>query len=86
MLRLVVENTGDSITHDQLDRVFDRFYRADASRRRSDEGAGLGLAITRSIVRAHRGQITVASNEGKTRFQVTLPITPAPLEATGVRD
>lgn len=86
MVCLVVENTGDSITHDQLDRVFDRFYRADASRRRSDEGAGLGLAITRSIVRAHRGQITVASNEGKTRFQVTLPITPAPLEATGVRD
>lgn len=73
-LHLFVENTGDGISPDQLGRVFDRFYRADASRRRSDEGAGLGLAITRSIIRAHQGEISVSSAEGKTSFQVILPM------------
>lgn len=71
--RLYVENTGDVIAAEQLGRVFDRFYRADASRQRSDEGVGLGLAITRSIIRAHRGDVTVTSGEGRTSFQVCLP-------------
>lgn len=73
-LHLFVENTGEGISPDQLDRVFDRFYRADASRRRSDEGAGLGMAITRSIIRAHQGEISVSSAKGKTSFQAILPL------------
>ena len=70
---LTVENTGDIIAPEQLGRVFDRFYRADASRQRSDEGAGLGLAITRSIIRAHRGEVTVSSGEARTSFHIHLP-------------
>ena len=71
--RMIVENTGDVIAPEQLERVFDRFYRADASRQRSEEGAGLGLAITRSIIRTHKGEITVSSGEGKTCFHINLP-------------
>ena len=58
----------------QLERIFDRFYRADASRTRSDEGAGLGLAITRSIIEAHRGHIRAESSQQRTRFIVQLPV------------
>lgn len=72
-LGLSVENTGDVITPEQLGRVFDRFYRADASRQRSEEGAGLGLAITRSIIRTHRGDVTVSSGSGKTSFHIHFP-------------
>lgn len=71
--RMIVENTGDVIAPEQLERVFDRFYRADASRQRSEEGAGLGLAITRSIIKTHKGEITVSSGEGKTCFHINLP-------------
>ena len=53
-----IANQGDTITPEQLPRLFDRFYRADASRQRSEEGAGLGLAITRSIIEAHGGSIS----------------------------
>ncbi len=68
-----VANTGDMINSEQLPRIFDRFYRADASRRRIDEGAGLGLAITRSIIRAHQGEISATSTPDKTTFLITLP-------------
>ncbi len=57
---LAVENTGESIAPEHLPRIFDRFYRADPSRHRG-EGAGLGLAITRSIIRAHGGEISARS-------------------------
>lgn len=72
-ITLGVENTGDAIPPEQLGRVFDRFYRADVSRQRSDEGAGLGLAITRSIARAHKGEVTVVSEGNRTRFLISLP-------------
>lgn len=73
--RLTLCNQGDSIAAPQLERIFDRFYRADTSRTRSDEGAGLGLAITRSIIQAHRGQISARSEQGRTCFSLSLPIT-----------
>ena len=57
---LAVENTGAPIAPEHLPRIFDRFYRADPSRHRG-EGAGLGLAITRSIIRAHGGEISARS-------------------------
>lgn len=56
---LTIENSGEPIPAEHLTRIFDRFYRADPSRHRSSEGAGLGLAITRSIVQAHGGEIFV---------------------------
>lgn len=72
-LRLSVENPGETIPSEHLPRLFDRFYRADASRRLSHEGAGLGLAITQSIVKAHGGEIAVASAGGLTRFEAVFP-------------
>ncbi len=68
-----VENTGADIAPEQLPRIFDRFYRADPSRHASSEGAGLGLAITRSIIQAHDGKIQASSANGVTRFSITLP-------------
>ena len=73
-LRLRVENSGDGIDPQLLPRLFDRFYRADPARREgSSEHAGLGLAITRSIIRAHGGQIRCESENGWTRFVIELP-------------
>ncbi|MBV4552810.1 heavy metal sensor histidine kinase [Pseudomonas sp. SWRI102] len=69
-----VENSGEGITADLLPRLFDRFYRADPSRQEgSSEHAGLGLAITRSIIRAHGGEIRCESADGWTRFVIELP-------------
>ena len=72
-VRLVVCNAGDPIPPDQLERIFDRFHRGSAQRESRGEGAGLGLAITRSIVQAHGGHITARSAEGVTCFTITLP-------------
>ncbi|MDP1532721.1 MAG: ATP-binding protein, partial [Rubrivivax sp.] len=68
-----VENPGPAIPAEHLARLFDRFYRVDSSRQRKGDGAGLGLAIVKSIVDAHGGSITVASDDQKTCFQITLP-------------
>lgn len=72
---IAVENPGPEIPPEHLPKLFDRFYRVDASRQRG--GAGLGLAIVKSIVDAHGGRIDVVSSEGRTRFQITLPGRPA---------
>lgn len=74
-MRLSVDNPGEGIAAEHLPRLFDRFYRIDSSRKRSTEGAGLGLAITQSIIAAHRGSVRVESADGKTRFEVILPAT-----------
>lgn len=71
--RISVENPGKGIAPEHLERIFDRFYRVDPSRQRSTEGAGLGLAITKSIVAAHRGTVCARSENGLTRFDVLLP-------------
>lgn len=68
-----IENRGDTLPPAVLGRLFERFYRADPARRHTSEGAGLGLAITRSIVTAHGGLIEVHSADGVTRFEITLP-------------
>jgi len=75
--QLAVENPGEAIEPEHLPRLFDRFYRVDPSRQKASEGAGLGLAITKSIVEAHRGTIQVSSANGSTRFSITLPATGA---------
>ncbi|WP_394755155.1 heavy metal sensor histidine kinase [Rhodoferax sp.] len=71
-----MENTGDGIAPEYLERVFDRFFRVDPSRQRSSEGTGLGLAITQSIVVAHGGTISVASIGKVTTFTIRLPRVP----------
>jgi two-component system heavy metal sensor histidine kinase CusS len=72
-VRLSVENPGETIPPEHLPRLFDRFYQVDASRHRSHEGAGLGLAITKSIIEAHGGRIAVTSTDGVTRFEAIFP-------------
>ena len=73
-VRISIENTGAGIAAELLPRLFDRFYRADPARREgSSEHAGLGLAITQSIIRAHGGQIRCEAQEGVTRFVLELP-------------
>lgn len=73
-LRIVVANTGPAIAPQLLERLFDRFYRADPARQEgSSEHAGLGLAITRSIVQAHGGKIRAECEDGWTRFVIELP-------------
>ncbi len=69
--RVTVENPGE-IPPERLPHLFDRFYTGDPARRASGEGAGLGLAITRSIVEAHGGEISAASAAGVTRFEMRL--------------
>ena len=71
--RIDVENTGDPIPEEHLPRLFDRFYRVDASRQRSSEGAGLGLAITQSIMHAHGGSASARSITGRTTFSLRFP-------------
>ena len=70
---LRVENRGETIPAGKLRHIFDRFYRADESRS-GGEGFGLGLAIAQSIAQSHGGSIGCASEEGVTRFTVTLPL------------
>lgn len=73
-VQLTVQDNGSGITESHLPYVFDRFYRIDSSRTRKYGGAGLGLAITRSIVNAHGGTISVESKEGEgCTFTIWLP-------------
>jgi two-component system heavy metal sensor histidine kinase CusS len=70
-----MQNTGDTIAQEHLERLFDRFFRVDPSRQRSSEGTGLGLAITKSIVAAHGGDIHATSGDAVTTFTIQLPWT-----------
>ncbi|MEX3956147.1 heavy metal sensor histidine kinase [Trinickia sp. EG282A] len=70
---ICVENRGPTIEPHHLERIFDRFYRADASRHRSSESSGLGLSIVRSIMSLHGGTWRATSSAGITRFTLVFP-------------
>lgn len=73
-----VSDTGPGIPPEHLPHLFERFYRVDSARARDTGGFGLGLAISRTIVQAHGGRITVDSQpDHGTTFIVTLPAAPA---------
>jgi two-component system OmpR family sensor kinase len=72
----VIDN-GPGMTTEQAQRVFERFYRADAARNRASGGTGLGLAIVAGLVQAHGGQVSVKSAPGEgADFRVRLPLAP----------
>jgi two-component system, OmpR family, heavy metal sensor histidine kinase CusS len=74
-LCVVVADTGVGIAPEHLPRVFDRFYRVDPSRAGDGDGAGLGLSICQSIVKALGGSIRLESTAGRgTKAQVELPM------------
>ncbi|MZG13474.1 HAMP domain-containing protein [Streptomyces sp. SID5914] len=71
---LEVSDQGPGLTPEQSRRIFERFYRSDASRTRTTGGAGLGLAIVESLVTAHAGRIEILSTPGYgATFQILLP-------------
>lgn len=72
--RIFVEDTGEGIPAQHLQRLFERFYRVDRARSRDLGGTGLGLAIVKHLARAHGGEIAVESKLGEgSRFVIELP-------------
>lgn len=69
-IEIVFKNKGDKIPEYKLDKIFEKFYRADESRQSSTGGSGLGLAITKEIIEAHGGQITVKNVGEFIEFEV----------------
>ncbi len=70
---VVIQDNGIGISANNLNKIFDRFYRADSSRSEI-KGYGLGLPIVRTIVEKHRGKIDITSKKGKgTKVKITLP-------------
>lgn len=80
-MEMSVSDNGSGIPEEHLPHLFDRFYRSESSRTRKSGGAGLGLAISKSIVEAHGGTIHAESRIGEgSVFRVRLPAPPLALE------
>jgi two-component system OmpR family sensor kinase len=84
---LEVADEGPGLDAADAARVFERFYRVDASRSRERGGSGLGLAVVAALVAAHGGQVEVDSARGEgATFRVSLPLAPTPPEPPGRPD
>ncbi|MDF7667491.1 heavy metal sensor histidine kinase [Orbaceae bacterium ESL0727] len=78
-VQIMISNLGEKVEAKHLEHLFDRFYRVDESRQRNGSaGAGIGLAIVKSIIEAHQGIIFVESDEKNTRFIIELPVEMSP--------
>jgi signal transduction histidine kinase len=79
-VELAIQDSGPGLKPEDIDRIFDRFYRTDSSRQRDGDfpsGSGLGLAIARSIVQAHGGQLSAESEPGNgLKVMIRLPKKP----------
>jgi two-component system heavy metal sensor histidine kinase CusS len=71
---IAVANVGEPIAAEHLDRLFERFYRIDSSRTRSDTHHGLGLSIVRAVALMHRGDVFARSENGINTFGLSLAI------------
>lgn len=72
-LIITVSNKSKTLTQEELDKLFDKFYRVDYSRNTKLGGSGLGLAIAQEIIKLHNGTITVKSEDEEITFTITLP-------------
>ncbi|OJH36201.1 heavy metal sensor histidine kinase [Cystobacter ferrugineus] len=79
-MRIAVTNPGAPIPEQHLERLFDRFYRADGARRNSRDNHGLGLSIVKAVAKMHGGTVFATSAEGRNTFGFTL--SDSPLAAT----
>ena len=71
---VAIRNTGEGLTEEEIQQVFDRFYKTDSSRGKDAAGLGIGLSISRKIVHLHKGHIVVKSIYGEyTEFQIQIP-------------
>ena len=71
---ITITNSGAGIPADEIERIFERFYKVDKSRGLDTKSTGLGLYIVKSIVEMHGGTVSASSEPGKyTRFRFTLP-------------
>jgi signal transduction histidine kinase len=74
---IIVSDSGVGIPKDEMQKLFAKFYRGRNVMEQGIEGTGLGLFITRAILRRHGGDITVTSEENKgTTFRMSLPVDP----------
>src|SRR5262249_33435302 len=70
-----VSDSGPGMTPEEAEHVFERFYRADASRSRASGGVGLGLSIVAAVAEAHGGRVSASAEPGKgAAFRIMLPV------------
>ena len=72
-LIITISNKSKTLTQEELEKLFDKFYRVDYARNTKLGGSGLGLAIAQEIIKLHNGTITVKSENEETTFTITLP-------------
>ncbi|SPF45230.1 HAMP domain protein (fragment) [Candidatus Desulfosporosinus infrequens] len=81
-VQVTVVDSGEGIPAEELEHIFDRFYRVNKARERESGGTGLGLAIAREFIQAHGGSIQVESKPGVgSQFRIFLPVKNENLEA-----
>lgn len=73
MTQISFENTGELINEEEVDKIWDKFYKIDKSRNRKDGGTGLGLSIVKNIVDLHGGQYGVENTRRGVKFYFVLP-------------